>query len=166
MDEERLIYLRLVATPYIGETLIYAGVTVFLFYVAFSKRQWEFLWAVVILWLFHAIYVVLFGLRYRILWNDTTVVMRASGGPERRIPFDEIAEINYDVAASQSRPFRRLVIHPRSEKRNSYVDVSLRHFRMEDINSLLAAIHQRRPDLMIPEFPGSVQPAYNSRPQD
>jgi hypothetical protein len=35
---------------------------------------------------------------------------------------------------------------------------------LEDINCLLAAIHQRRPDVMIPEFPGGAHVAYKGAP--
>ena len=102
-----------------------------------------------------AIYVVIFGLRYQIHWDNTGVVMRASGGPDRRIDFNQITKIEYEKASaaefnSQSRPYRRLVIHGRRNTPDAFIDISLRHFRPDDIGRLLRTIHQHRPELILP----------------
>lgn len=79
--------------------------------------------------------------------------MRASGGPDRRIRFDEITEIKYEIGASESRPFRRLVILGRHNVPDAFIDVSLRHFQMDDIQKLLSDIHEHRPELTLPAIP-------------
>jgi hypothetical protein len=155
---EKPVYLRLTITPYRGQAVIFGLVTVFSVGVAAVKQEWGLLVVGGVPWLFFALQIFLFGLRYRVLWNDDGVIMRATGGPERRIPFDEISSIRYETAgpserAAQSRPFRRIVIHGRKYARNAFIDVSLRHFRIEDIQKLLAAILARRPDLELPMIP-------------
>jgi hypothetical protein len=92
-----------------------------------------------------------FGLKYRVLWDATGVSMRASGGPERHIGFDEITSIRYVVASSQSRPFRRIEIHGRKSDPKAFVDVSLRHFRLDDVDEMMTAIRMHRPDLKVPK---------------
>ena len=84
--------------------------------------------------------------------------MRASGGPERHIGFDEITKIRYEVAGAtevlaQSRPFRRIVIFGAKDDPNSRIDISLRHFRGQDIKNLMSTICERRPDVSIPAIP-------------
>jgi hypothetical protein len=153
MSEANLKALRRTITPYVGQTLILAGVTAFCAYVAFKKSEWEFLWVIALIWALFGLYVVLFGLKYRVLWDGSGVVMRASGGPERRIQFDEVSEIDLELGASQSRPFRRLVVYGDKGNPDEFVDVSLRHFRLEDIRELVEAIRAHRPDLALPVLP-------------
>ena len=93
------IELRRTVTPYVGQTLILIGVTVFLDYVAHKTSQWGLLSATALIWTSFAVYVVLFGMRYRVLWDQASVAMRASAGPERRIGFDEITEVKYELAS-------------------------------------------------------------------
>ncbi|HEX4007872.1 MAG TPA: hypothetical protein VHX60_16990 [Acidobacteriaceae bacterium] len=149
--------LRRTITPYVGQTVILAAVTVFCTYVAFDKHQLGFFWAIALIWVLFALYAVLFGLRYVVLWDDSGIVMRASGLKEdRRIRFEEIRKVDYELASggemlAQARPFRRLVIH--SPRRDEPIDISLRHFRLDDIDALMAVIQARRPDLDIPAIP-------------
>jgi hypothetical protein len=96
-------------------------------------------------------------MKYRVPWDETGVVMRASGG-KRLIRYDEITEIKIERAKAgefliQSRPFRRIVIHGRKRDPTEYIDVSLRHFRPADIDELLAVIRSHRPDLTVPIVP-------------
>jgi hypothetical protein len=142
-------------TPYVGWTAILFLATMLDFYVAEKKQEWALLWLVALFWTLFAIYIVLFGLKYKILWNEKEVVMRASGGPERHIGFDEISQIETETAhvsefLSQSRPFRRIVIYGEKRNLSKRIDISLRHFRHDDIEQLLATIRNHRPDLNLP----------------
>lgn len=148
-----LTALRRTITPYIGQTLILIALTVFLVLVAGKTSQWNMLWGAALTWGLFAGYVVLFGMKYRIFWNEKSVVMHASGGPERCIRFDEITELCYEIGASQSRPFRRLVVYGCHKNAEGYIDISLRHFHLDDIDRLIGEIHQNRPDLTIPRLP-------------
>ena len=144
-------------TPYVGQTVILASVTGFTIYMGLRTSQRGFMWAATLIWALFAVLIYI-GMQYRVLWDETGVVMRASGGAERRIRYDEITEIKIERARvsefpAQSRPFRRLVIHGRKQHPNEYVDVSLRHFRPADIDELLAVIRTQRPDLAVPIIP-------------
>ncbi|HEY1801499.1 MAG TPA: hypothetical protein VGG46_11250 [Terriglobales bacterium] len=158
MSKKTATVLRRTVTPYIGQTLIIFMFTIFVSWVAYTKQQWGLLWCAGLIWPLWASYILLFGLRYRIIWNDAGILMRASGGPERHIGFDEITEIRYEVAGAteflaQSRPFRRIVILGRRSDPKTLIDISLCHFRTQDIKNLMNAIRERRPDMTIPTIP-------------
>jgi hypothetical protein len=160
MSKETVTVLRRTVTPYIGQTLIILLFAIFVSWVASMKQQWGLLWCAGLIWPLWASYILIFGLRYRIIWNDAAIIMRASGGPERQIGFDEITEIRYEVAGAteflaQSRPFRRIVILGRKSHPKTLIDISLRHFRTQDIKNLMNAIHERRPDIAMPAIPFS-----------
>ena len=109
-------------------TLILGGVSVYLAYVAHKTSQWDLLWALAVIWPLFALGYVYFGMKYRILWDDTSLVMRASGVGERRIRFDEIAEIRKETAQvseflSQASPFRRVVVCRRRHDPNATIDI-------------------------------------------
>jgi hypothetical protein len=155
MNTETSVILRRTITPYIGQSLILVGVTVFLFCIALRKQQLNLLWAAGLIWVLYASFVLLFGMQYKVFLDDQGVTMRASGGPKRNIQFEEITDIRYETASAdeflaQARPFRRIVILGHRHDPNGRIDISLRHFRSEDINALLMAIHKRRPDLKLP----------------
>ena len=144
--------------PYVGQTVIFASVTGFMIYMGLRTSQRGFKWAATLIWALFAVLIYI-GMKYRVLWDETGVVMRGkSGGAERRIRYDEITEIKIERAPvsefpAQSRPFRRLVIYGRKRHPNEYVDVSLRHFRPGDIDELLAVIRTQRLDLAVPIIP-------------
>jgi hypothetical protein len=110
-----------------------------------------------LIWTLFGSYVLLFGMKYKISWDDVGLTMTASGGG-KVIRYNEITEIRYEIAGvndslSQSRPFRRIVIVGHRGKGGELIDVSLRHFQIEDIRNLLSAIRQHRPDLAFPKIP-------------
>lgn len=150
------VFLRRTVTPYLGQSVIIAAVTILLVFVALKKTQWDLLWAVGLIWVLFASYVVFFGMKYRVSWNKEGLTMSASGGPNRSISFDEITEVRRETASadeflSQARPFRRLVILGSRRDPNAHIDISLRHFRASDIDRLMTAISERRPDLTLPK---------------
>ena len=152
LNDGKLHNLRRTFTPYIGQTFIFSAVTLFLLVVACRGGQWSLLWGAAVIWPLYAI-IVLIGLRCRVLYDDTGVIMRASGGPDRHIRFDEISEIKYEIGATESRPIRRLVILGGLDVPDAFIDVSLRHFRLDDIQKLLSDIHEHLPELSLPAIP-------------
>jgi hypothetical protein len=141
----------------VGQSIILAGVAMMLFSVALKRQQWGLLWAAAMIVGLYASYVLLFGMQYRIFWDDAGIRMRASGGPARSIRFEEFTEIRYETATpeeflAQARPFRRIVILENRRDPNDSTDASLSHFRTEDIETLLTAIHRSRPDLTVPRI--------------
>jgi len=153
----KLVNLRRTITPYVGQILILAGVSVYVAYGAQKMSQWGLLWVPAVIWPLFAGYVFI-AMKYRVLWDETGLVMRASGGAETCIRYDEISEIKAEMAQvseflSQSRPFRRIVVHGRRHIPNALIDISLRHFRLSDIDELLRTIRKHRPDLVVPTIP-------------
>jgi hypothetical protein len=142
--------LRRTVTPYIGEGIILTTVIAGSCYVANAKHQPAFYWASIAVALLYASYVALFGVRYRVSFDDSAITMRAAGG-KRVIRYGEIAAVQYEVRPSQSRPIRRIVILGDNTALKNFIDVSVRHFNLDDIAALLKTVHDRRPDLAIPK---------------
>jgi hypothetical protein len=153
-SDRELVPLRRTIRPYVGQLVILAAVTVFAVYESVASSDWGFMWAPAVFLPLFGIYFLYFGMKYRVLWSKEAVVMRASGGAERHIPYDEISRVRNEVSSAndvlaQSRPFFRIAVYG-SRDPNTFVDISLRHFRLEDIQELLATIRNRRPDLDVP----------------
>jgi hypothetical protein len=147
--------LRRTIQPYVGQSVIFSGFTVFCFLIFAKTSESSFLWFPLVPWALFGVFVVFFGQKYKVLWDQESVIMRASGGPERRIRFDEITLIRNEISSAsdvlaQSRPFRRIAIYGRRHDPTARVDISLRHFDLQDINQLLTAIRARRVDLNVP----------------
>jgi hypothetical protein len=98
--------LRRTIAPYVGQTLILAGTTVFLAYVAHKRSDWSLLWSSLVFWSGFAVYVYI-ALKYRILWNESGVFMRASGLGERQIPFKPHPETCCSVPALRTASCQR-----------------------------------------------------------
>jgi len=155
--DQNLKSLGRTITPYVAQTIIFASVTGFMIYMGLRTSQWGFLWTPTLIWALFAALIYI-GMKYRVLWDETGLIMRASGVPERLIRYDEITEIRIEKAQVgeflvQSRPFRRIVIRGHKRHPHDYIDVSLRHFRPADIDELLAVIRAQRPDLAVPTIP-------------
>ena len=154
---QRQVSLTRLATPYLGQSVILGGITVLATYAADRTSEWRIMWGVAVIWAFFVSFVVFIGMKYRVLWDETGLVMRASGIQERKIRFDEITEVEKETAPateflSQARPFRRIVVRGRRDDPNAFIDISTRHFRPKDIETLLVTIHSRRPDIAVPEL--------------
>ena len=152
--KQNLVQLRRTIRPYVGQIVILVAVTAFAVYESLASSDWGFMWAPAVFLPLYAIYFLYFGMKYRVLWNNGSVVMRARGGAERRIQFDEIASVKKEVSSAgdvlaQSRPFSRIAVYPNRDP-DGFVDISLRHFKLEDVEELLAAIRKSRPDLCVP----------------
>lgn len=150
-----LVPLKRTIQPYVGQSLLLLAVTAFAIYESVASADWNFMWAPAVFLPLYGIYVVYFGMKYRVFWSKDSVVMHASGGPDRCIRFDEITSVKKEISSvgdilAQSRPFRRIVVCGRKQDPNARVDISLRHFDLNDINQLLTAIRAYRSDLEIP----------------
>jgi len=155
-SNQDLKYLRRTITPYLGQTMIFSVVTVFLEYIGYKTADWKMMWSPTVLWVLYAILVYI-GMQYRVSWDSESAVMRASGGAERCVRFDEITAIKSEVGVSEtssrSRPFRRIALYGRRQDPDAFIDISLRHFRLEDIQELLKQIRSDRSDLKVPTVP-------------
>jgi hypothetical protein len=143
--------LHRTVTPYVGQTLIYALVTLALLLFALRGGVWGPFFATPIMWALYAV-TVLIALRYKILWDENSICMKASGEKDTHLKFESITEIKLERATLSemlraSSPFRRIAIYGHGDH---HVNVSLRHFRRIDIIALMSAIKARRPDLTIP----------------
>ncbi len=108
------------------------------------------------------IVIIFFGIaiyidtRYRICWQDGKVVQRAANGAITTIKVDEIERIEQETSdlqtlLSMSRPFRRITIYGNTSEGMKVIDVSLKHFNLDDVRKLMKVIHDHRPDLPMPQ---------------
>lgn len=94
---------------------------------------------------------VFLGTRYRIAYSDEAVVMRASGMQPVTILFCDIAVVQSEASIERGRPFRRIAIYPANVGiSRKWIDISMKHFVIGDIQNLLAVIREKRPDLTLP----------------
>lgn len=155
MTNHEMSSLRRTVTPYIGQSVIIAGVILLLVYVALKRGQWDLLWTAALIGVLFMSYIFFFGMKYRVSWNEKGLKMKASGGSMRSIPFDDITEVRCETASSdeflsQARPFRRLVVIGSSRDPSGQIDISLRHFQAQDVHKLMEVIREQRPDLTLP----------------
>jgi hypothetical protein len=122
-----VVPLRRTIRPYVGQTVILSGFTIFSVVIFIQTSESAFLWVPAVPWFLFGVFMVCFGMKYRVLWDKSSVIMRASGGPERRIQFDEITRAKDEVSSAgdvlaQSRPFFRIAIY-RAHDPNGFVDI-------------------------------------------
>jgi len=124
-----------------------------MFITGIIAKDRDTLWLSLCVLLFCGVLTFLMMSSYRIFWNETGVTM----GVDLRkntIPFTEITSVQYVSGYNTYRnsPFRRFkkIVIRGHNKRKDYVEVSLHHFRSEDIATLLDEISKRRPDIEIP----------------
>jgi len=157
--DQRLVPLRRTLQPYVVQTVIVLAVAVFAVYESAVSSDWQFMWIPAISLPLYGFYFLYFGARYRVFWNEDGVVMRARGGPDQQVRFDEITSVKKEISSAsdvlaQSRPFRRIVVSGSPNDPKARVDISLHHFDLSDINKLLTVIHAHRPDLDMPTVQG------------
>lgn len=141
--------------PYAGLTTILSFVTILGVVISFQTHDWTLIGALPFGWLMFAPYVYI-GTRYRIFWHNGKIIQKASGMEDVTIKANEILKIeketsNLSTFISLRRPFRRITIYGKDADGEKYIDVSLKHFALEDICKLLKEIHDERPDLKIPQ---------------
>ena len=154
--------LRRAMTPYVGgEAILLWAVSVFMIITAIRFDR-GLLVVVALIWFLYVAYIIVFGRPYRIGWDETGITMKASGLADTRIEFRDIDSVRYEIDSifnpAPGRPFRRLVFttHRKETHRKNprqFIDVSLRHFKLEDIDELLEEVGSHRPDLSLPNIP-------------
>lgn len=93
------------------------------------------------------------GMRYRGFYSHDHVGMQGAGLVPVIIEFGRIELVRDETSVERGRPFRRVAVYPKqSHGTKRWVDVSLKHFRIEDIRGLLGIIKRQRPDLVVPEI--------------
>lgn len=180
-DGDQPVFLRHTIRPYIVLLVIFVAVMIFTAGVAIAKRQLNMLYADIVLpFLFYFAYVWP-GLAYKVSWNSRAVIMHASGIKPNplSIRYQDIDRVVYETAVSdalaetasvemglpaaavsRTRPTQRIVIYGRGsgmeETGAQFVDVSLKHFALDDIRTLLRKIARQRPDLAVPKEAGGL----------
>lgn len=144
-----IFVLRRSFQPYIALTIILSGVTLLQLVISIKIHSWNPLVAASIIWLIFA-GMVFIGTRYRILLKGSTIVQKAFGKPDVAIDVDEISAIKSETSSAGTlvrlrRPFRRITIY--SWPNTNFIDVSLKHFLAEDVQTLMTKIRSHRPDL-------------------
>lgn len=139
--------------PYVGLTVIFLAVGLFMTMVTIQTRDWGDLSLIWVMMAFFVGFFIVFGTRYRIWWHEGEVTQRAVGGQLTSIKVGAITEIKQETsdavtALSVRRPFRRIAIYGEPGK---WIDVSLKHFVAGDIRKLMNLIHQERSELQIPK---------------
>jgi hypothetical protein len=96
--------------------------------------------------------------RYQIFLENAEITMRAaslSADPKAptSIKISDITLIKREVSdvhttVKLKRPFQRISIYDKSD--NKFIDISLKHFLMQDIRKLMKLIKEKRPDLDVP----------------
>lgn len=146
--------LRRSVAPYVGEACILVLISLAVLLLVLRRNDWQLLLVIVVLWLL-AFADFSFGFRYRILWSDSRVLQKASGG-EVILTYDEITAVVAEIGGARSglfpsRPFRRIAIYSGgTERASKHIDVSLRHFRLDDVGQFMNYLKLRRPDLVLP----------------
>lgn len=95
------------------------------------------------------------GSKYRIWWKDGAVHRTTAGlfySALTTIKLEDITSIqeetsNIKTFVTMSRPLRRIVMYGNTSQGPQKIDVSLKHFKQEDVSRLMELIHKRRPDL-------------------
>jgi len=143
--------LRRTIRPYVGQTLILAGVGAFCLAAAVKTGEWGLVWVQPLIW-FPFVPLVLIGLRYRVAYDDEGIYQQASGGRPLFIPYTRLTKVECETSAGSEllradRPFRRIAFY--GDQGETRIDVSLRHFARDDIRGLLAAVRGRRPEFEV-----------------
>lgn len=147
--------LRHSVAPFLAFAIPMALVAVIGLYAAYATGTASFLGYFLVPFAFYIPWVMLIR-RYKISFTSTTVFRQASGMTPLSIDVDAIRTVKLESGGTEDRfwirrPFRRISIYANaSGKDDSFIDVSLKHFVLEDIQKLMRAIQARRPDLQLP----------------
>jgi hypothetical protein len=126
-------------------------------WVGILRGAWEPLEFASILLIFLAAWTIL-QMGYRIEYSEFSVTQRAFGVQAVTIAFEDISKVQTESRGGAGvfairRPFRRISIYGgRKTGTDEYIDVSLKHFRAEDIRRLGRAISSTRRDLALPKM--------------
>jgi hypothetical protein len=156
-DSNQDFKLRPSFQPYAGFTIIFTAVALFMLWPFYKKPDISLVWAALSCWGMLGM-IIAMGLSYRIRLQHDAVVQRAFGMRAITIPISQIEKIKVEVSIYArrksnpwvDRPLRRLVIVPKHDP-DMYIDVSLKHFKADDIRQLMRKIREQRSDLSFPK---------------
>jgi len=147
IDPDRRFVLRRSCRPYSVFIAIFAAMFLLLLVVSIKLESWSPLKASLTVGLFLAA-LIFSGTRYKISWSNGAVVQEAFGKVDVMINVNQITDLRRESANTKTliafnRPFRRVTIVGQGQ----IIDVSLRHFVMQDVCKLIRIIESLRPDL-------------------
>jgi hypothetical protein len=143
--------LRRSFQPYLGEAIIFGALSVLLVFAWMRTSNTSWLVAIIVL-----LVIVLAShyadFRYRVFWRNGVIERVTSNGIHTTIRIADISRITLEKSESSAmltlrRPMRRVTIYAMN---GDHLDVSLRHFVVEDIRKMLQDIHKNRSDLTLP----------------
>jgi hypothetical protein len=154
-NQERFA-LRRSVQPYVGLLVIFGILMVTGAIVAIRINDWSGLETIVPSFCVFFGAIVFMGTRYRIYWDNGEIIQKAVAGNLTKIKVNEITNVIQETSdlqtlATFSRPMRRIAIYARHTDGGKFIDVSLKHFVLADVRTLMRTIHDRRPDLQIPK---------------
>lgn len=150
--------LRHALSPSIVWIVMFGGVDVLALYAMIGEHKfnWNIVSAIALLSALAA-FIISLNLRYAITWNGTAIVQTAFGLPKVFIKPTDITKIRFETSDTRTlfkanRPYNRVAIY----SGNKFIDVSMKHFKIEDIRKLIAVIRETRPDLPMDKLPKTV----------
>ena len=150
--------LRHTLSPSIVWIVMFGGVDVLLLYAMLGEHEfnWNIAGAIALLSAL-AIFIISLNLRYTITWNGTAIVQTAFGLPKVSIKPADITKVRFETSDARTlfkanRPYNRIAIYAG----NQFIDISMKHFKVEDIRKLIASIREIRSDLPIDKLPKAV----------
>jgi len=147
--------LRRSIHPYAALLIIWIVLTLLGLFDAIKFRDLNWLGAIAALWGI-GIATQYANIRYRIFWEDGQIKQIAANRDVTIIRTSEIDRIVLETSDLQTllalrRPSQRIAIYAQGKSGPKWIDVSLKHFAVDDIRRLMRAIHERRPDLSLPK---------------
>lgn len=119
-----------------------------------SLRTDDFSWIKIVLPVFVILYggMLFFQLGYKISLKDNKIIQRASGGKITTIDIQEIEKVARETSdLSTLLSFKRASSRITVYEKEKNIDISLKHFKSEDIRKIMRIIHEQRPDIFIPK---------------
>jgi hypothetical protein len=143
--------LRRTMTPYVGELVIVGAIMIGMVALSLKTSSWPPL-GVALIGCCLLLVTHYADLRYRVFWRDGTVERITANNIKTTIKAFDISHVVLEQSTgigmlALRRPVRRITIYGKGEQ---HLDVSLRHFALDDIRRLMEVIHKMRPDLALP----------------
>jgi len=155
MDRSNDFALRRTIQPYAALLIIWLAITFLWIFVILKTNDLSGLILIALLWAI-GIWSQYGNTRYRIFWENGAIRQIAANKNTTTIKASEITRIvqersDLQTLFSYTRPSRRIAIYGDGSNGHKWIDVSLKHFAVEDIRRLMRTIHEHRPDLSIPK---------------
>jgi len=152
---EDYLALRITIEPYVLFPiiiLILVGI-----YVPYVQRtnDWNPIYFLTLLLLIYS-WISYTSMRYRIWWEKGRVYQRSGDMIITSVDINDIKEIKQESSdlatlAAYNRPSKRITLYAETSEGPEQIDVSLIHFKINDVKGLMRRIHEKRPDLEMPK---------------